>query len=127
MAHITPLHITHALRKSATLLESHTGIDPSLLTSRSLRPGGATALLCAGVDSNIIQLLGRWKSDAMIRYLRVAAHAHGTNLAAGMLAAGAYTFAPGAQAEARPIPLQAPAAFLSAIQREALYHDPADD
>ena len=127
LEHISPTHITAALRRSATLIHSSTGIDPKLLTARSLRPGGATALLCAGVDSNIIQLLGRWKSDAMIRYLRVAAHAHRTNLAQGMLLAGAYTFSPGYLSEARPVPIQAPAAFLSAVQREALFHGDVDD
>lgn len=122
IAVISPRHIKRALRRSAQSLLPTTGIDPRLLTSRSLRPGGATALLCSGVDSNIIQLVGRWKSDAMLRYLRVAALAHNTNLAEGMLRAGAFTFAPGTHDAFRPLPEQAPDAFISAVQREALYH-----
>lgn len=39
------------------------------LKPRSLRASGAMALMAAGVDSNILRLLGRWKSDAMLRYL----------------------------------------------------------
>jgi hypothetical protein len=120
---ITSGHLTSALRRAAMPLAQTTGIKPSLLSAVSLRAGGATALLCSGVDTDVIQLLGRWKSDAMLRYLRVAAHAHSTNLAQGMLTAGAYTFAPGAYTEAsvRPIPMQAPAPFVTALAREATF------
>lgn len=31
------------------------------------------ALLCAGVDSDRLQLIGRWRSDEMFRYLNVQA------------------------------------------------------
>jgi hypothetical protein len=36
------------------------------------------ALLCANIDPSSIQLLGRWKSDTMIRYLRVFANPQNT-------------------------------------------------
>ena len=49
------------------------GIPAASISCRSLRPGGATALLCAGVDDETIKLIGRWQSDAMLRYLRVDA------------------------------------------------------
>jgi hypothetical protein len=116
--HLThPADITASLRIAATQLEAQTGIDASLLTARSLRPGGATALLCAGVDSDVIQLLGRWKSDAMLRYLRIAAHAHSNNLAQSMLTAGHYTFAPHTftSEHAQPIPNEAPPKFVQAL------------
>ena len=32
------------------------------------------ALVEAKVDTNLIQLLGRWQSDAMLRYLHVTAN-----------------------------------------------------
>jgi hypothetical protein len=106
-------------------LQQHlTGIEPSLLSARSLRPGGATALLYTGIDTDVIQLLGRWKSDAMLRYLRVAALAHTSNLSQQMLTAGTYTFAPTTYtASARPVPVQAPPAFLQAITRKNLYYN----
>jgi hypothetical protein len=87
-----------------------------LVSARSLRPGGATTLLCAGVNPDAIQLLGRWKSDFMLRYLRVAAQTNTGFFAARMLAAGAFTFAPNTPAvsDEAPIPKQAPAAFLQA-------------
>lgn len=121
---VTPEHVTAALRSSASKLQDTTGISPALLSARSLRPGGATALLCANVDPNIIQLLGRWQSDAMLRYLRVAALAQSTNLSQQMLVAGAYTFAPNTCTanHHQPVPVQAPAEFITALERQNLYH-----
>ena len=87
-------HIRNALQHSAKDLFGNTGIDWKLLSTRSLRPGGATALLCAGVDKDAIQLLGRWKSDAMLRYLRIQAASHAHNYAQLMLDNGSYTFTP---------------------------------
>jgi hypothetical protein len=55
---------------------------------RSTRSGGAMALLCAGVDSDRIRLIGRWRSDEMYRYLHVQAQPVMTGLAAAMLPLG---------------------------------------
>ena len=105
---VRPRHITNALRHSANYSSKLTGINPMLLSARSLRPGGATALLCAGVDSDSIQLLGRWMSDAMFRYLRIQAAAHSSNYAQRMLDHGDYTFTPQAFANSQ-LPQEAPA------------------
>ena len=48
-------------------------IQPSDISAHSLRAGGATALLRAKVDPTEIQLVGRWRSWAMIRYLHKTA------------------------------------------------------
>ena len=45
------------------------GLDPKLYSGHSLRRGGATALLRAGVAPEFIQLQGRWRSDAYKLYL----------------------------------------------------------
>jgi len=66
-------HITDALRKATALVGPQVGFAPKDITARSLRAGGAMALLCADVDPDIIRLLGRWKSDTMFRYLFVQA------------------------------------------------------
>jgi hypothetical protein len=117
---ITPRIITNALRHSATALRARTGIDPDLLSARSLRPGGATALLCARIDSDVIKLIGRWKSDAMFRYLRIGAHANTTDFAGMMLAAGDYTFAPSAYTnpDGHPLPREAPPDVVAALLRD---------
>ena len=56
----------------------------------------------ARIDTNIIQLLGRWKSDAMFRYLRVQATTHALRLSQLMLQHGTFTFAPGTSAQPLP-------------------------
>ena len=67
-------HVTNALRWAAKHIEHKTGIPFHLVISaRSLRPGGATALLWANVDKTLIQLIGCWKSNAMLHYLHVFA------------------------------------------------------
>jgi hypothetical protein len=60
--------ITELLRRSARLLQFS---DEAVadIHARALRATGASALLTAQIDSDLIRLLGRWKSDAMLRYL----------------------------------------------------------
>ena len=115
-------HIRNALQHSAKDLFGDTGIDWKLLSTRSLRPGGATALLCAGVDKDAIQLLGRWKSDAMLCYLRIQAASHAHNYAQLMLDNGSYTFSPSIYA-ARGLPQEAPAAVHALMLHDELYRD----
>jgi hypothetical protein len=52
------------------------------------------ALLCAGIDSNRIRLIGRWRSDEMYRYLHVQAQPVMTGLAAAMLRGGSFSLSP---------------------------------
>jgi len=47
------------------------GITPHEISVRSLRASGAMSLLCAKVDTDMIRLMGRWRSDEMLRYLHV--------------------------------------------------------
>jgi len=69
---ISATMITSLLRAAALSIPGHTGVDPSNSTARSLRASGAMALLLGGMDPDKIRIVGRWKSDAMFRYL----HAH---------------------------------------------------
>ena len=64
------------------------------------------ALICGNVDKDKIQLMGRWKSDAVFRYLHAQALPLVHNLAAIMLRHGAFTLLPG-----QDIPLEAPPEF----------------
>jgi hypothetical protein len=61
---------------------------------RSLRASGAMALLCADVDLDHIRLLGRWRSDEMLRYLHVQAFPIVAPLAEQMVRHGFYTLIP---------------------------------
>ena len=86
--------ITQALRVAASATADTLNLNPDCISARSLRSGGAMALLCAGIDSDIIRLVGRWKSDEMLRYLHVQALPHTTALAHDMVRHGAFSLLP---------------------------------
>ena len=112
----------NALQHAAKHLQTRTGINFKLISAPSLRPGGATALLCAHVNSDAICLLGRWKSNAMLRYLRIQATVLKHNYAEQMLQHGSYTFvAPPNKFEA--LPDQTLHDITAIITHEELYED----
>jgi hypothetical protein len=85
---VSPSQITDALRATVALCDSNQlGFLPSDVSARSLRAAGAMALLCAEVDTDIIRLIGRWRSDEMLRYLHVQAEPVMRGFAPRMLAA----------------------------------------
>ena len=86
--------ITHLLRDACVALGNPYGLHPSSITARSLRASGATALLNRHVDSDTIRLLGRWHSDAMLRYLHLQAHAVMQQFSTLMLLGGDYSLIP---------------------------------
>ena len=59
------------------------------------------ALLCAHVDTDIIRLVGRWRSDEMLRYLHVQAEPVMRQFANLMVIGGNYTLLP-----AQDVPLR---------------------
>jgi hypothetical protein len=65
------------------------------------------AMLCGRVDTSIIQLVGRWRSDVMLRYLYLQASALMNNLSSTMLRAIVFNLIPG-----QDVP-NAPASLLS--------------
>ena len=93
--------ITASLRVATASLP-HLNYHPSDVSARSLQSGGAMALVCGNIDKDKIQLQGRWKSDAVFRYLHAQALPLVHNLAAVMLRHGSFTLLPG-----QDIPLEA--------------------
>ena len=51
------------------------GQDAARYGAHSLRIGGATAALAAGVEPSMIRLLGRWSSDVAEIYMRISRQA----------------------------------------------------
>jgi hypothetical protein len=88
-------HVTAMLRLSATILFDTYGIAPMTISARSLRSGGAMAMLSAGIDKDIIEMTGRWKSEAMMRYLHLSSFPLRHKIAESMLQFGAFTLLPG--------------------------------
>lgn len=91
---VTPSNITHNLRTAVQYLGTDLGFLPTDVSARSLRAGGAMALLVSEVDTDVIQLLGRWRSDAMFRYLHLQAEPITRDFARRMFTAD-YSLVPG--------------------------------
>jgi hypothetical protein len=91
---IRPADITTALRTSTAVIGPSVGFLPTDISARSLRAAGAMALLCAHVDTDVIRLLGRWRSDEMLRYLHVQAEPVMRDFSRLMLAGGAFNLLP---------------------------------
>jgi hypothetical protein len=83
--------VTEVLRNAMRL---NAGIEASEVSARSLRAGGDMALLHGRVDLNNIRMMGRWNSDAMMRYLHVQAQPILGNYANHMFNQGTYSFLP---------------------------------
>jgi hypothetical protein len=92
---VRPADITDALRQATALVGPSIGFLPNDISASSLRAGGAMALLCASVDSDRIRLLGRWRSDEMLRYLHLQAQPVMRHFASKMLFGGNYSLIPG--------------------------------
>jgi len=86
--------VTDSLRHSATTNFHVTGIKASVISARSLRAGGAMALLCGNVDFDLIKMLGHWHSDAMMRCLHLQAQPNMKRFAVAMFNDGQCTFLP---------------------------------
>jgi hypothetical protein len=104
---VTSTLVTATIRVSATLMGPSLGFRPEDVSARSTRAGGAMALLCGNIDPNVIQLVGRWRSDVMLRYLTTQAWPHMRNLASIMLTSGTFTVIPGQLVPAIVVPLLA--------------------
>jgi hypothetical protein len=91
---ITTCTLTSQLRHTVSAIGAQWGIGPSDISIRSLRSSGAMALLCAAVDTDKIRLLGRWRSDEMLRYLHVQAFPIVAPLATQMLQHGNFALIP---------------------------------
>jgi hypothetical protein len=87
--------ITETLQHSVMTLGPHNlRFLHNDVTARSLRAGRAIALLCANIDYHVINMLGRWQSDAMLRYLHLQAQPVMRCVANLMLVGGNFTVQP---------------------------------
>ena len=63
------------VRGMVRLLMGSVGLDGARFGAHSLRIGGASAMLAAGVDPTLIRLMGRWSSDVYQIYCRMSREA----------------------------------------------------
>lgn len=101
---VSPADISSILRTAVLALGPHNlGFTPSDISARSLRASGAMALLCAHVDTDIIRLLGRWRSDEMLRYLHLQAEPVMRHFSSRMLQGGQFTLHPNSEVPQHPV------------------------
>jgi hypothetical protein len=86
--------VTSLLRRACTSLGNPAGFSSANISAKSLRASGVMALLNSNVDQDIIQLIGRWRSDASLRYLHVQAQDIMQGFSARMLQGGTYSLIP---------------------------------
>ena len=91
--HVHARDLTRRMRSALTIFPDPS-LNPNDISARSTCPGGAMALLCAGVGADRIQMVGRWRSDELYRYLHVQAQQVMTGLSAAMLHGGHFQLAP---------------------------------
>jgi hypothetical protein len=91
---VVPSSLLTTLLREATTLSPHLGYAATDVSARSLRAGGAMALLCGHVDADTIRLVGRWQSDAMFRYLHAQALPVIRDLATTMVTHGNFVLLP---------------------------------
>ena len=89
-----PKDITLILKNAVAVLGPSIGFTKEDISARSLRAAGAMALLCANVDHDRIKLVGRWRSDAMLRYLHVQAAPVMKHFARAMITDGEFSLIP---------------------------------
>ena len=91
---VTPADISRTLRNAVAFLGPSLGFLPNEVSARCLRAAGANALLNAKVEPEIISLLGRWRSDTMLRYLTVQSSSLMKSDSRRMLQDGDYNLLP---------------------------------
>jgi hypothetical protein len=91
---LTSTAITCLLRQACSSSPLAHGVAAHEITTKSLRASGAMALLNEGIDRQTIQLVGRWKSDAMLHYLHVQAHDLMSGFSSILLQGGNYSLIP---------------------------------
>ena len=91
---LTASDITEAMRVTVRAHGKQFGLLDSDISARSMRAGGAMALLLAGVPEDTIKLLGRWKSNAVLAYLHISAKELTKGYSQKMFSGGNYTLVP---------------------------------
>ena len=66
------------------------GFAEAEFSARSLRVGGGMDLFMARLDPDTIHLVGRWRSDTMLRYLHTTANSFTEGLSAKFFEHDAY-------------------------------------
>jgi hypothetical protein len=83
------------LRRSVSSMDStKLGFKANEIGTHSLRSGGAMAMKLSGAEDSTIRLLGRWKSDSFLKYIRKQVLQFSSNISRRMLEQEHFTHIP---------------------------------
>ena len=82
------------VKGAVSLSGENLGFLPKDVSAWSLQASGAMALLCSGIDTDIIRLIGRWRSEEMLRYLQLQAEPLMRGFSKRMVIHGNYSMLP---------------------------------
>ena len=89
---MTAKEISNALRDGVTAFGSdRLRIKPNEIGTHSIRSGAAMAMYLGGVPVFAIQIIGRWSSDAFMRYIRKQVEEFTFDVSARMLTIQQFT------------------------------------
>ena len=87
--------ITSQLKATVKLIAgTHLGFTHKDVSAQSLWAAGAMALLCSGVDNDIIGIIVSWRIDKMMRFIHVQAEPIMRNYSKLMISHGNYNLLP---------------------------------
>ena len=78
------------------------GFGPNEIGTHSIRSGGAMSMKLANISDSTIRLIGRWKSDSFLKYIRVQIKQFSSNLSRRMLENEHFTHIPNFNAKSSP-------------------------
>ena len=84
--------ISKNLKTTVGLYGPNLGFEAKYVYTCYLCSTGAMDLLCSGINNGIIKMIGRWRSEEMLRYFHVQAEPLMSNFSRIMLTHGNYYF-----------------------------------
>ena len=96
---VCSVEITAALRAATTRIGPQVGFTPEDVSAQSMRASGAMALIMTCVDTDTIRLVGRWRSNVMLRYLHTTTQTFTEGLASRMVQHRDYALIPPAHGD----------------------------
>ena len=95
------------LRKTVrSITDIDLGFEPNEIGTHSIRSGGAMSMKLANISDTTIRLIGRWKSDSFLKYIRIQIKQFSSNLSSRMLENEHFTHIPNFDTTSSPSKLR---------------------
>jgi hypothetical protein len=86
--------------------EIQLGFQANEIGTHSIRSGGAMAMKLSGAEDSTIRLIGRWKSDSFLKYIRKQIQQFSSNISSRMLDHEHFTHIPSFNSNSSPSKLR---------------------